>query len=321
MQLNEKTKNILSLILRFGLSGLLLSFLYTKIDIEKTVEIVKTAELSYIFYGFVIFAILHCFLIYRWRLYIRALNIEASILKIIRFFAIGLFGNLFLPSAIGGDVIKTVGLCTNSSQKPAVVASVLLDRLSGFAGMVIVSTIAFTFGFKYINDMSLSVSILGMAIASSTITFVLFNEKVYSFFCRVFSPFPKVKNGIMNMHYDAVLLKDKKSVMVKAVLLGAFGQICLAVVFFLIAKGLHQDISLMYFLIFVPLICLASCFPSIGGLGVREAGAAFLFSKIGVASGIAVSISLVNFLFMVVMGIVGWLFFMITKNRRQETAG
>jgi len=258
------------------------------------------------------------FFIIRWKLYVKALGIEASNLKISRFFFIGLFGNLFLPSAIGGDVIKTVGLCSNSSQKPAVVASVLLDRLSGFAGMVVVATVSFVLGFSLINDLSLSISILGMAVVSSMIAFTLFNEKVYSFCCKIFSAFPKLKNGLMNMHYDVVLLKDNKIAILKAVGLGCLGQIFFGFVLYLIAKALHQDISFIYFLIFVPLICVASVFPSIGGLGVREAGAVFLFAKIGVASGVAVSIRLINFLFMVIIGIFGWVFFMVTKTSEEK---
>ena len=63
----------------------------------------------------------------------------------------------------------------------------------------------------------------------------------------------------------------------------------------------------------MPLICVASSVPSIGGLGVREAGTAFLLAKVGVDSGVAVSISLINFLFMVLVGLLGALIYWLTK--------
>jgi len=90
-------------------------------------------------------------------------------------------------------------------------------------------------------------------------------------------------------------------------------QITMAFTFFLVAKALHQDVALLYFLIFVPLICVASAMPSIGGLGVREAGAAFLLAKVGVESGVAVSISLINFIYMVLVGLLGGVIFMVTR--------
>lgn len=312
--MNEKIKSLLSFLFRIGLSIVLLSYLFTKINVEQTLSVVKSARLIYFLYAFITFGIIHYFILVRWVIFIKALELDISLLSTVRFFFIGLFGNLFLPSAIGGDVVKTIGLCTNSSQKPKVVASVLLDRLSGFAGMVVIATFSFIGGYRLINDRTLSVSIIMMAVVSSFLAILLFNEKWYSFACRVFSPFPKVKQGLMNVHYDIVLLKNKKRTILKAVGISALSQAFLAVTFYLISKALHQEVAYIYFLIFVPLICVASCFPSIGGLGVREAGAAFLLAKVGVAYGVAVSISLINFVFMVIVGVGGWIFFLLTKS-------
>lgn len=314
MQLSEKTKNILSVFLRFGLSAILLSYLYFKIDIDKTVQVVKQADIKFILYALAIFLIIHVFILIRWRILIMALGLKVSVFTMVRYFFIGLFGNLFLPSAIGGDVIKTIGLCSSSDQKPAVVASVLLDRLSGFAGMIVVAFISFILGYHLIRDVSLLISILVLAGGSLTIATILFNEKLYSFCCRIFGAFPRVKKALMNMHYDIVLLKDDRSAIYKAVGISCICQIFLGIAFYLIGKALHQEIMFISFFIFVPLICVVSCLPSIGGLGVREAGAAYLFAKVGVASGISVSISLINFLFMVIVGVGGWLFFMTTKS-------
>jgi uncharacterized membrane protein YbhN (UPF0104 family) len=74
---------------------------------------------------------------------------------------------------------------------------------------------------------------------------------------------------------------------------------------------------LIYFLIFIPMVCVASTFPSIGGLGVREAGAVYLFARIGIDSGIAASLSLINFLFMVVIGLIGGVFYVTTVSSRR----
>ncbi len=330
MTIPPAVKNILSTVFRFLLSFALLYYLYLKIDITRTVEVVTSARVPYLLYAMMTFFVINVILLLRWRLFLRAMDVEAPFISITRYFFVGLFGNLFLPSAIGGDVIKTVGLCRYSSQKATVVATVLLDRLSGFAGMVVIASLSFLFGHRLLNDVTLLVSIVMMAVASSAIVLVLFNEKLYSFCCRVFSFFPKLKSALMQVHYDVVLLKDKRYVLYQAVGMSCLSQITLAVTFFLVAKALHQDVALLYFLIFVPLICVASSMPSIGGLGVREAGAAFLLAKVGVESGVAVSISLINFLYMVLVGLLGGLIFLVTRcpmsqagaeTRQTETAG
>ena len=292
----------------------LLYYIFSKIDIEKTKAVLRSAEIIYIFYAFLTFIVINIIILVRWRIYIKALDIDASTLDITRYYLVGLFGNLFLPSAIGGDLIKIYGLCKGSNQKARVVASVLLDRLSGFASIVIVAVTSFVVGYKYIQNAFLLVPIAVMAFCSFGIAAVLFNEKIYSFGCRVFNGFPKIKNNLMKLHYDIMLLNDKRMEGVKAIGLSCLSQVTFAFTFYFTARALHQDISIIYFLIFIPLICVASSVPSIGGLGVREAGTAFLFAKVGVDSGISVSMSLISFLFMVVVGLIGGAVYVITLH-------
>ena len=115
------------------------------------------------------------------------------------------------------------------------------------------------------------------------------------------------------MHYDIALLKGRQDAIYKAIALSALSQVILAVVFFLISKALHQNAAFLYFIIFTPLICVVSTVPSIGGLGVREAGAGYFFGKVGIALGVAASITFIPFLFMVLLGLLGGAFFLITK--------
>ena len=316
MNLTKNAKNLFSFLLRIGLSIALLWYVFSQIDIESTAEILKSANLIYIFLAAVIFVFINFILLYRWFIFIKALDLSVSIKSVVRHYFYGLFGNLFLPTAMGGDIIKVIGLCKNSSEKPKVVASVLIDRLSGFAAIVIVAVIAFIFGHKLIGDKTLLVPIILMGAGSLTVAAVLFNEKIYSFCCRLFDRLPRFKNALMAMHYNIALLKGahKYKEGIKGVILSCASQIIFAFTYYFTAKALHQDIAIMYFIIFVPIICVAAAFPSIGGLGVREVGAAYLFGKVGVESGIAVILSLINFLFMVMVGLVGGFIYVYTLS-------
>ncbi len=310
--MTEKLNKIFRALLPFVLSGVLLWWLSKKIDFAQTAEVVRSADVKYIFFAFVFFIGTNFILIFRWFVFIKALGLPVSFGKAARYSLVGLFGNLFLPSAVGGDLIKLVGLCSGSQDKPKVVASVLVDRLSGFGGIVVVATVSFICGFRLISDFSIALAIGIMAVCSLGIGLVLFNETAYSFCCQIFSSFPKFKKSLMQMHYDIALLKGRQGAIYQAVGLSAFSQMVLATTFFLVSKALHQDVSLFYFIIFVPLICVLSTIPSIGGLGVREAGAVYFLAKVGVASGVAVSIGLMNFLFMVLVGLLGGIYFVLT---------
>ena len=307
MALKQSTKSFFSFLLRISLSLGLLFFVFSRIDMQKTAEVLNSADFFYITLAAVVFTLVNAITLCRWLIFIKALNLSTTLGSVVEHHLYGLFGNLFLPTAIGGDIIKAVGLCKASGQKPRVVASILLDRLSGFASMAIVAVTAFAFGRRYINDDMLIIPIALMGGISVISAAVLLNERIYSFGCKFFNWLPRVKNGLMTMHYDMALLKEgqKYKEGIKAVLLSCLSQSVYASTFYLTAKALHQDLAIIYFLIFVPIMCVASAFPSIGGLGVREIGAAYLFAKVGMDSGIAVSMSLISFLFMIMVGAVG----------------
>ena len=307
-------KNFLNYILRIGISVALLWWLFTKIDVDETVTVIKSADVGYLTIAFILFVSTYFITFIRWFLFIKALELAAPLSDIFRYFCIGLFGNLFLPSAIGGDAIKIYGLCKITSHKAKVVASILLDRLSGYAGLVILVIIACCLGFKHIQDPGIAIPIMLIIPGTVVIAAVLFNEKIYEFCCRLFNRIPKVKNALMQLHYDIALLKGKKEYGYKAIGLSLLSHIVLATLSFYIAKGLHQDVHIIYFLLFFPLISVASALPSLGGLGVREAAAVYLFGKIGLSSGIAASITLMTYIFMVIVGLVGGAIYVITLS-------
>ncbi len=314
MSLNERTKNIFNFIVRIALSAGALWIVYRVIDVEKTIKVLKSSDLKYIGYGLLVFFITNIIILVRWFIFIKALDLKVSKVNVFRSYFIGLFGNLFLPSSIGGDILKILGLCKESSEKAKVVASVLLDRLSGFASIIIVSTCSFVIGFRYIQDYVLLIPIVIIVVGASVVGFVLFNEKAYSFCCKIFGKMPKVQKSLMSLHYNVALLKNKKKEGLKAVFMSCLSQLIFAFVFYLLGKALHQEVPVIYFLIFVPLICVASSVPSIGGLGVRELGAVYLFSRIGIDEGVAASLSLMTFFFMVIVGLLGGLFYVSTVS-------
>jgi uncharacterized protein (TIRG00374 family) len=191
--MTDNTKKFLSNFVPFALSAVLLWFLSKTIDFNKTAEIFKSADLKYIFYAFLFYVLINVILITRWFIFIKALELKVHFWTAVRFYLVGILGNAVLPSSVGGDVIKIVGVCAGSEEKPKVVASVLLDRLSGFAGMVVVATVALIFGFHLISNPTVIFLVIGMAVASTSIAFVLFNKTVYSLCCQVFSRFPQIQ--------------------------------------------------------------------------------------------------------------------------------
>jgi len=315
--LKKKIKETFSLLLRLGLSVALLFYLFKKIDLDKMGSILKEANFFYLLAAMFLMFVIYFLILIRWNIVIRYLGIRVPFKSVARCFLIGSFFNLFLPTSTGGDVMKTLGLFQDTSEKTKVVASVLLDRIFGLVALVIVAIVAFISAYKIAYDefllIAISIIFFGTVLGIS----FLFNERFYSFVCQIFNRFPVVKDKLMELHYAIVLIKEKKQALFFAIGLSCFIQILLAITFYLTARGLHQDIGLIYCIIFVPLICVASAFPSIGGLGVRDVSSVYLFSKVGVAAATAASMSLINFLFMVIIGLIGAIVYVCSLSHRR----
>ncbi len=315
--MKEKAKNFLSLFMRFGLSAALLGWLFFKIDYKHIWIAVKGADLNYLLLAGVVYFFLNFAIWWRWMILMKAMNLKFKKLSALRWFFIGLFSSLFLPSSVGGDVIKAIGMAKETDHKTKVFASIVLDRLIGFVAIVLIAFLAFWGGHSIVDDPSIVVSILGMTMFSLILGTVLFSHRVFSWTTRIFGRWPKLKEGLMKLHYDVVLLKNKKRQALLTITISVVAQAILAFDYFLIAKALHQNIDLYYFMIFSPLVCVATSLPSIGGLGVREFGWVYFLSKVGVTQSVALTLSLISFAFMVVVGCLGGIFYVATLSVRR----
>jgi uncharacterized membrane protein YbhN (UPF0104 family) len=74
----------------------------------------------------------------RWFILVRAQRIPISFLRALQLVFSGLFVSNFLPSMVGGDVVRIAGILQESENRVAAVASVVVDRLVGVIGMLFV---------------------------------------------------------------------------------------------------------------------------------------------------------------------------------------
>jgi hypothetical protein len=315
--MNEQTKNLLSFFGRVALSGGLLFWLFKNINWADTINAFKSAEWHLLFWAFAINFLINLICLVRWQIFMHALDLKAPLGVVFRYFFIGLFCNLFLPTSIGGDVVKAIGLSSKVGQKPKVVASILLDRLSGFGGLVVLALVAYTFGHSIIDAPAVIIPVLVLTLISLAVGFMLFHDKVYEFCCSIFNRVPRLHKALMEMHADVVLMKRRKRTAVGCVAMSVLVQVLAAYMYFLIALALGQSVGLVYFLVFAPIVCAISFLPSIGGLGFREFGWVYFLGRVGVAQGIAMSVSLISFFFVIVVGIIGGIFYVTSNSSRR----
>src|SRR5258708_1377126 len=99
--MKEQLKNILSIFLRFGLSIGLLVWLFSKIDYVHMWQAVKGSDWHYMLLAGIVAFLLNFLILWRWRILMKALGLKVGRFNTLRWFFIGLFYNLCLPTSVG----------------------------------------------------------------------------------------------------------------------------------------------------------------------------------------------------------------------------
>lgn len=305
-----------SLIIRLCITIASLYLLWTWVNFRSIYDAVLSCKIADFIISGCVFLLLEGLLFLRWATFIKLLKLSIPPKLLIRIYGLSLAMNLFLPTSIGGDIAKVVGLRKEES-KTSLATSLVFDRLSGFLGILCVAFIAY-FGVYQLFDnhyLLYAIVLLSLATACSLIIvyFLIHLQGVDQYLKK----YPYFKNRLKAVRNYIQIALDSKSQLLLGLLLSCACQVTYSLAFYFLARSLHLSIPLVSFMVFVPLISLVSIIPSLGGLGVREIGAVYLFGLIGVSPQISATLSLLSYFYMVMIGIGGWLFYIFYKGEKQ----
>ncbi len=318
--MNNLTKRILNIILRISISFILLIFLFRQVDKKGFLGLIKLASPLLLSLAFFIAVICYVIGLYRWEMLLKELKVHLSFRRIISSFCGGMFFNLFLPSTIGGDLVRSFDLASHSKKPKEVVASVLLDRLSGYVAMVAVAIFAMLFGFKIIQDKTVIIFIVILTLFLGSILAVLFNNFLYSKVNNwLHSPRGnRLRIALKDLHQEIYYFRHHKKIILNNLLFSLIIQVLYPLAFYFTAQALKVHTRLIYFFIFIPIISAITLLPiSIGGLGLRDAATIFFFAKVALAKDVSLAISLINFAFIIIISCIGGIIYVFTLHTRR----
>lgn len=306
--------------LRIGISIAILLFLFKQVDEKELVGFIRNSDKGLLWLAFIIFCLSYALCFMRWRMLLIAAGIHLSLKRVVISFCGGIFFNLVLPSTIGGDMIRSIDLAAHTKRPREVVATVLLDRLSGYVGLVALTVISLALGWKLVNEPTVLLSVAVIITILAVILVVLFNQFVYNKINKFLSKSSKsrIKEIIRNLHHEIYIFRNRKKTIVYNLLISFMVQTLTPLSFYFIAMALGIKINIMYFFVFLPIISAITMLPiSIGGLGLRDAATIFFFAKAGVSNHLAFAMSLLSFSFIVICGAIGGLVYVLTVHHRR----
>ncbi|HWR21521.1 MAG TPA: lysylphosphatidylglycerol synthase domain-containing protein, partial [Verrucomicrobiae bacterium] len=180
----------------------------------------------------------------------------------------------------------------------ASLASILVERLSGFVALAIIACIAMIPAYTYLNDPVVVWLVVIAATGVIGIVAGLLSDRLQALFFRVLNGvgLGRFHDGVHRLYEAVQQYWTHRRTLLLALGLSLILQSLVITIFYLISLALNLSVPLRYFFLFFPLICVISMLPiSIAGLGLREGSAVYFFSKVGLDSASALSLSLLFF--------------------------
>ncbi len=241
MAFSIKTPSWVKLLLKLGITGLCLWYVSNKIDWGKSFATIQRSNVWWLLIATVLFTASKIVSSVRLNVYFNNLRLKLSQKANLKLYWLGMFYNLFLPGGIGGDAYKVI-LLRKTHQQPAklLTAAVLLDRISGVAGLGILAAIYYYVVYKGANYSLLLIIAVLPALAA------------YWFFVKQF--FPSFIKGFWPTLW-----------------LGLAVQVLQVLCAYSIMQALHLYEHNTEYILFFLLSSVVAILPfTIGGLGARE---------------------------------------------------
>lgn len=309
----------------------ILVYIFTRVvHIQDLWTNLREASVSYLIAAVALYFVVQTISAYRWYLLLKPLDLEVSFLRILSLYYLGMYFNFFLPSAIGGDVVKVYYLHKETGRLSASTASVFLDRDIGMGGLVLAATAVAAYGGTRVppeNGVLLAPLFALIGVAFIVANLALFYRPSYNALHRLLSLF-KMKRAdekVERLYESFNAYRGKWTLIIVTLAASLAIQIGCALVNMLAANaiGLHTQHGWIDYMVFIPAIGLIGMIPlSVNGAGWREASYILLFQSVAIgdstqATHQAATLSLLWLGIMVITSLPGGIVYIARGGRKK----
>ncbi|MGB2599503.1 MAG: lysylphosphatidylglycerol synthase transmembrane domain-containing protein [Candidatus Omnitrophota bacterium] len=297
-------KNKIFALMRVGVSLSLLGLLIwlMRDEFSQIKETLLASNFLFILAAVCLFNITVSVISYRMKIVFEGENLDLSIWESIQLTYIGYFFNNFMPTAVGGDVVKAHYATQTNQKRMQSYASVLMDRLIGLYSFLIIAAIALAINWQSFR-IPLARNMIFLFLGLGVVGFLIItNKTVESILQRFFKRIKMRQLGEKLEELYSIVhdYRNRLDVIGKALLISIFAQSTYFVVIYMFFRSLGLDTGIGNIFLIMPVVTFISMFPSLGGLGVREGAMVALFAPLtGKDNAFAASLLLLFLLFLV----------------------
>jgi uncharacterized membrane protein YbhN (UPF0104 family) len=290
----------------------LLTFLFSRVDTTALWDGARRASLVWLAIALGLYFVNVLASAWRWQLLLTAQGVQVPTRSLLSSYLVAGFFNNFLPSTIGGDVVRIRDTARPAQSKTLATMVVFVDRALGLMGLVLVAALGATAAMLVKGEAGAPIWPYWLwALFAIGITAVLPAVIAPDGVGRMLRPLTALHPEWVGERIDKLTSALARFRARPAALAGCFTgavivQLLLVGFHFAIVYALEMPIAFWDLAVIVPVSFIIQMLPvSVNGYGVREATFAFYFTRLGVPIHSALLVSLMATGLMMVFSLSG----------------
>lgn len=310
--------------IRMVISAGLLIYLLYYVGIQAIADefnnIIANSGFIYIFYALIIGLLAVIIMSIRWQVILRGYGFDTKWGKLFGYYLIGMFFNNFLPSTIGGDVVRVFKVVEDVENKSSALASVIIERLMGVAATLFLAFISLLILWQEFHNPQLLYVSGCLFLVIVLFFFSLIRNRPFKYLVRIFDTIKWYNiGGKFKRLFEAIhFFQKRRRILAYAFIYSLFSQTGFVIMNYALAHALNIEISLTYLFLVVMVTFIITILPSINGIGIREFGFISLLSKAGVSNATALSLYFLNLIIPMILSLSGAVLFVLQKHKSSE---
>lgn len=295
--MRHKLVTVLKIVVSLGL----IAYLLSRVGLSQVVEAMRSASTNYpyllialvLYFGAIVVGSV------KWQILLNAQGMEVPLGNLLSYTFVGLFFGNFLPTNVGGDLVRGYDLARDTRLPAEAAISVLVDRMVGliafvFVAVVMALLVVYSAGQAALWEVVLLAVIAFMGLCGGFA--LMLSDRLRAQVRRLFDTTLLSSLAPLYDRLSAALSAYRRSYgpLAQAFFISILVLSIGSVVNYLIALALGGGISILHIFLFTPLITFVLLIPiSIGGIGLNQSAYVFFFNLVGVPEQKSLAISLI----------------------------
>jgi len=286
----------------------LLYLLFSRVDISRLWSVARQASLAWLGFALVLYLVMVLASAVRWGVLLRAQHVNLPFSFLTQSFLVATFFNNFLPSNIGGDVVRITDTAKAAGSKTLATTVVLIDRGIGLLGLALMAAI----GASLMTRMSVApgpgVLWAGFGLGAIVAAPALLMPETATRLLQPLRVFHAqwVDERIGKLTYALTRFKETPAALAACFIGAILVQAVLVFFYVAIARSMQIPIGFAELAVIVPVSFIVQMVPvSMNGFGVREATFGFYFTQLGLPLESALLVSFVGAALIMVFSLSG----------------